>query len=177
MTIQDLGSIGELIGAVATVATLVYLAIQIRSNTTATRSGAAQAVHESFSNWYNMLASDESLSALVAKGLRDYESLTEAERARFVSVAMSILLNTQDAFIKWREGSLIDELWISWEFVIMNLVKTPGGGTVWQDRKYLFGAHFRDHVETEIMAREPHPDAKPLGAFALAEHSFRAGRD
>ena len=30
MTIQDLGSIGELVGAVATVATLLYLAVQIR---------------------------------------------------------------------------------------------------------------------------------------------------
>ena len=30
MTIQDLGSFGELIAAVATVATLVYLAIQLK---------------------------------------------------------------------------------------------------------------------------------------------------
>ena len=32
MTIQDLGSIGELIAAIATLATLVYLAAQIRQN-------------------------------------------------------------------------------------------------------------------------------------------------
>ena len=32
MTIQELGSIGELIGAIATVATLIYLALQIRQN-------------------------------------------------------------------------------------------------------------------------------------------------
>ena len=38
MTIQDLGSIGEFVAAIATVATLVYLAIQIRSNTAALRS-------------------------------------------------------------------------------------------------------------------------------------------
>ena len=36
MTLQDLGSIGELVGALATIATLVYLAIQIRANTRAT---------------------------------------------------------------------------------------------------------------------------------------------
>ena len=35
VTIQDLGSIGEFVAAIATVATLVYLAIQIRSNTAA----------------------------------------------------------------------------------------------------------------------------------------------
>ena len=33
MTIQEWGAIGELIGAVAVVASLVYLAVQIRQNT------------------------------------------------------------------------------------------------------------------------------------------------
>ncbi len=40
MTIQDLGSLGELIAAVATVATLVYLALQIRQNTHTLRHAA-----------------------------------------------------------------------------------------------------------------------------------------
>ena len=48
MTIQDLGSIGEVVGAIATVATLIYLAIQIRSHTYAVQSAAAQSVHEAF---------------------------------------------------------------------------------------------------------------------------------
>ena len=86
MTLQDLGSIGELVGAIATVATLIYLAIQIRSNTLALRSTAAQSVHESFATWYRMLAGDEGLSELMAKGLRDYSLLSETERARFAMI-------------------------------------------------------------------------------------------
>ncbi len=35
MTIQDLGALGELLGSVAVLATLVYLALQTRQNTTA----------------------------------------------------------------------------------------------------------------------------------------------
>jgi hypothetical protein len=44
VTIQDLGSIGELVAAVATVATLFYLALQIRGSTRVARSEAAQNV-------------------------------------------------------------------------------------------------------------------------------------
>jgi len=33
MTIQDLGAIGDLVGGVAVLATLVYLAMQIKQNT------------------------------------------------------------------------------------------------------------------------------------------------
>ena len=42
MTIQDLGSIGEFVGAVATVGTLLYLAAQIRANTRAVQAEAGR---------------------------------------------------------------------------------------------------------------------------------------
>ncbi len=52
LTIQDLGALGELLGSVAVLATLVYLAMQTRQNTTAiaaqldaARLGAAQEIN------------------------------------------------------------------------------------------------------------------------------------
>ncbi len=169
MTIQDLGSIGEFVAAIATVATLVYLAIQIRSNTVAVRSAAAQTVHEAYASWYQLLAADSSLAQLVTDGLRDYESLSESDRARFVAAFMAFLSYCQDAFIKWREGSLSAELWKGWELVMMNLVNAPGGEEFWQERGYCFGEDFQEHVENDIMKRKPHPRAKPMGAFSIAE--------
>src|SRR5262245_49020286 len=126
MNIQDLGSIGELVAAIATVATLVYLAVQIRSNTNAVRLAAAQSVHEAFATWYRLVAVDASLTKIVTTGLRDYSILSEVDRARFIATYMAFLLCSQDAFIKWREGSLAAELWVGWEFVMMNLVNAPG---------------------------------------------------
>ena len=38
MTIQDFGSLGELVAAIATFVALAYLAVQIRENTKAVRS-------------------------------------------------------------------------------------------------------------------------------------------
>jgi hypothetical protein len=42
VTIQDLGSLGELVAAVATVATLIYLAIQIRASNRLARAEASR---------------------------------------------------------------------------------------------------------------------------------------
>ena len=42
MTLQELGSLGELLGALATIATLAYLATQIRQNTKAARVSSLQ---------------------------------------------------------------------------------------------------------------------------------------
>jgi hypothetical protein len=171
MSIQDLGSIGELLAAIATIATLFYLAVQIRSNTSAVRAAAAQSVHEAFATWYRMLAADALLAELVTNGLRDYSSLTEVGRARFISTFMAFLSCSQDAFIKWREGSLSPELWRGWELVIMNLVHAPGGRAFWAERGYLFGDKFRDHIDNDILKRKPHALAKPLGAFAIGGQS------
>ena len=47
MNIQDWGALGELVAAIATVLTLVYLAMQIRANTTATTAQVMQALTDS----------------------------------------------------------------------------------------------------------------------------------
>jgi hypothetical protein len=168
MTLQDLGNLGEMVGAVATVATLIYLARQIRANTLAMRSGAAQSVHEAFATWYRMLAADADLTRIVTEGLRKYGALSETEKGRFVSTFMAFLSCSQDAYIKWREGSLSPALWSGWELVMMNLVMAPGGREFWRERSYLFGEEFRAHVEREVMQRAPHPQAKPMGAFPIS---------
>ncbi len=42
MTIQDLGSIGEVVGAIATVASLIYLAVQVRASNRLARAEASR---------------------------------------------------------------------------------------------------------------------------------------
>ena len=167
MTIQELGSLGELVGAIATVVTLIYLALQIRTNTQAVRSSAAQSVHEAFAIWYRMLAADADLAKITADGLEDYSSLSDSERARFVATFMAFLSCSQDAFIKWHEGALAEELWSGWEQVMMNLFIAPGGRTFWEQRGYLFGDEFRRYIDEDLMKREAHPEARPMGLFPL----------
>ena len=82
---------------------------------------------------------------------------------------MSFSLDTQDAFYKWRDGSLDPELWRTWEMVSMNLYSTQGGRAFWQERRYLFAASYQDFIENDLMTREPHPDARPWGADIIEE--------
>jgi hypothetical protein len=53
----------------------------------------------------------------------------------------------------------------------MNLFGAPGGKAFWRDRGYI-GEDFRRYVEDELMKRQPHPDAKPLGAFGIGGESL-----
>lgn len=77
MTLQDLANIGELVGGMAVVLSLVYVGLQIRQNTTAVRSATARAVHDNYAAWYINLSGDADLNQIVIKGLKDYSSLEE----------------------------------------------------------------------------------------------------
>ena len=171
MTLNDLANLGQIIGALAVVISLIYVALQIRQNTNAIRSATAQTVHEHFANWYQLIAADAELAQIAANGLRDYSSLSEQERVRFIATFMSFISYSQNAFLKWREGLLKPALWLGWEQVMMNLFGAPGGKVLWKERSYLFGEEFRRYIENDLMVRPPHPDAKPLGAFTIGPHT------
>jgi hypothetical protein len=91
MTLNDLANLGQIIGALAVVISLFYVAHQIRQNTNAVRSAIAQAVHEHFAKWYHLMAADDELAQIVARGLRDHAPLPEKERVRFVAAFMAFL--------------------------------------------------------------------------------------
>jgi hypothetical protein len=52
---------------------------------------------------------------------------------------------------------------------MMNHFDAPGGKALWKERSYLFGEEFRRYIENDVMTREPHPDAKPMGAFPIGQ--------
>ena len=164
-----IGAIAEVLGAVAVLLTLFYLALQIRQNTGALKSAASQAVHENFALWYGQTQSDPVLLDISIRGMADYSSLSQTERAQFIALFMNFSIHTQNAFYKWREGSLAPELWRGWEYVSMNIFATSGGKDFWAERSYLFADAFQNFVAEEIMTRTPHPQAKAWGAFDVAK--------
>ncbi len=51
----------------------------------------------------------------------------------------------------------------------MNFLSTPGGKAFWAERSYLFADAFQKYVEHDLLTREPHPLAKPWGAFEITK--------
>ena len=83
MTFQDLGSIGELIAAVATLITLAYLALQLKQNTTALKSQTFQQSSMDMSLTANSISSDGDLAKIIIKAENGLTALSSDERLRF----------------------------------------------------------------------------------------------
>jgi hypothetical protein len=83
MSLQDLGNLGELIAAVATVLTLAYLAIQLKQNTNALRSQTFQQSSMDMSLTANAISSNEELASILVKTKDNLDDLNPVEKLRF----------------------------------------------------------------------------------------------
>jgi hypothetical protein len=70
MSIAELGAIGEFVASFGVIATLIYLAIQMRQNTQAVRLNTAQVFTEELQQMFSLLASDEGLSTVFVEAGR-----------------------------------------------------------------------------------------------------------
>ena len=83
VTIQDLGSFGELVAALATVATLIYLAVQIRQNTQTTQAASFHAIYDSMNHVNVAVIQNSELTRIWLAGSEDRSTLNPEERHKF----------------------------------------------------------------------------------------------
>jgi hypothetical protein len=164
VSLQDLGSIGELVAAIATVATLVYLAIQVRHNSRAldrsNEFAQANSIHQVTTmfnelNW--RLAGDGELAEIHARALRG-EPLDAAETTRFTAFVNTYVATIENlvaqqglalGYSDLDSASALDLL----APVLRQLLETEAGATWWRDvAPHLYVEGFRTQLE-EAMAK------------------------
>ena len=91
MSIQDLGSIGELIAAIATVATLLYLASQIRHSNKALAESTSGAINTSYASINSRISGDAEFAELFLRGRQSLDALDPVELERFRAFIQDIL--------------------------------------------------------------------------------------
>ena len=83
MNWDALGAIAETLGALGVIATLGYLALQIRQNNNQLRGSATTAVYEYQRTLTEMLSNDPELYKIALRGNEDWHCLESFEQQRF----------------------------------------------------------------------------------------------
>lgn len=96
MNWDAIGAVGETLGAIAVIATLIYLASQIRQLKQQNAQATLQHIHDSMNKFMDMVAS-ESNSSLLVRGQKSYKNLSEAEQLQFFAI-YARFLNTAESW-------------------------------------------------------------------------------
>jgi hypothetical protein len=153
MSFQDWGAIGEVVGAVAVVVSLLYLAMQIRIQN---REARLSTINSSLSEWNSLLslvADNSELANIWNRGLKN-EELSEDDEVRFRAFANSYFRVVEGLYLQHLEGRLDDRLWHGIGKGYTELLAAAGLHRFWNHRKDWYSSEFREFVEAAIKSSE-----------------------
>ena len=146
MTISELGSLGEFVGAVLMLATLVYLALQIKFAQKAVRAQTYQIRADSGREFMMQIMHSKELQAIFDKiGLHSWKqeqlnTLEPRERRIIYSYLICWRTHIDNLFYQYQQGNLDQQFYASQEVTVTRFV------SAWK----FFDIDLRPDLQTEI---------------------------
>lgn len=147
MNWDAIGSIGEIIGAAAVVISLLYLAMQIRTQNAEARLKALHEMGREQRIASELLATRE-LADIFVRANQDYSSITEVESVQLVVVITGLFRAWERAFLEHRDGNLDDEVWASLTRDYIQPMGAPSFRHIWSIRKQNYNKDFCRYIDS-----------------------------
>ena len=149
MNWDAIGAVGETIGAVAVVVTLIYFASQIRQLKQQNAQATLQHIHDSMNQFMDMLAS-ESNASLMVRGRESYNGLSDTEKRRFFAINARFL-NTVGSWHQLVEKTYSpaarDETMNNMKENIRFFCDYPGFREIWSELRVKFSGEMIELVD------------------------------
>ena len=150
MNWDALGALAETVGAIGVIATLTYLAIQVRQNTRALRSQTYESCVSQFRAWNEPMRADEQLAARFHTMVEDIESMTATEQRHATHVLYDFVRLAENLHYQFGQGMLEDSVWRGWESYFHSYLTAPGFVWYWEQRRSFFASEFNSWVDDLI---------------------------
>ncbi len=147
MTLLEWGALGELIGGIAIIASLIYVGRQLKQSNSMSRSAVRQELSSERNVWAMSVASSPSLAEAIAKAQLedlDIEDATHQERIQIGYTFFAIVGQVHLAYEQWKEGNLTDQELDEFYSKSSDLLSKPYLGSVWP---FLRASYPRDFAE------------------------------
>ena len=154
MTIVEWGSLGELVGSIGVLVTLIFLVAQMRQNTFALKSASLESVLSGYAtlNREYFATSPRSAEnrAIWTKGHDRFENLTDDERHVFHHMMVDYVFHLQNV-MQLRDRGILDEVdFEAWNVHVVGAVASSGGLKWWETMAAYFTATIRGHLDQEL---------------------------
>jgi hypothetical protein len=146
--LQSLANIGEIIGAVTVVLSLIYLAVQIRQSTKAQRTENHSRALDRLAAMQSSLSQDDEFSLMFSKGAVDTSKLTPRERIRFTWSLYEAFGAFEFMFHASKTDAIPEEVWRRWSYAVAWWLTFPGVQAWWSSKPLPFTDSFTSFVES-----------------------------
>ena len=157
MDIMELGAIGEMVGGVAVLATLVYLAIQVRQSTSQSKQDAVISAARDFPTKLSALTESEENAELLRSGLHNFNALTPNQAARFNSLLLGLFSAFAGVIDVHSAGLIPVDEFEAAERCFVQFITTPGGREWWEQTKHIYPSRLVEVTDAAFAARQRGP--------------------
>jgi len=113
-TLQDLGSLGEFVGAIGVVISLIYLARQMSQNTISVRAASFNSMTENSIRLLENTFRDGDFANFLHRAEGDPSSLSPDERVRWDAYMTAVYRHFGNLVYQYRVGVLDEQMWQSY---------------------------------------------------------------
>ncbi|MEQ8693992.1 MAG: hypothetical protein RIC85_01525 [Gammaproteobacteria bacterium] len=147
MNWDAIGAVGEIIGAVAVVASVGYLATQIKKQTEESRLSATRELATHYQDVLNTLVVTDGLMEIYLKGVQDYRSLPNVDRLKVALIFQKTIRLMEQQIIHTKKSGVDDSYFLSTNLAFEEFLTFPGVQEWWGTSKHHFEPEFRAQVE------------------------------
>lgn len=123
LTLAEWGNIAEVIGALAVVASLLYVGYEIHRNTKVGLAANRQAIADRAQE-LALYSGEIGINRLIFNENVNNTELTEAELNRLAAYVGALLRTTEEAFLLYRDGLLDEEYWATRAGVALTILRS-----------------------------------------------------
>jgi len=154
MTLEEINFIAEIIASAAVIASLLYIGWEVRLNTVATRTGAAQAYVGANDEIVGLINESGNLADILHRGANGMSALQGGDLIQFMAFHDQVFVSFQSFYIQWQNGALDQRLWQTYKLAFVDLLAQQGQREWWVIRRHWFFDEFRDYVDQAVASIE-----------------------
>lgn len=152
--LQTINIYGQLLASFAVVATLIFVAVQVRISVAMIRHQAMSDHAEKFQSISRMMVEGDGVAELWIKAKDGMKPLTDVERARYVNLSCYMLRAIEELFLQHRAGLVDKAFWESSIRILKDAQALAGPQEVWAVRRHIFMPDFRAFVDGYVVDGE-----------------------
>ena len=150
MNWDAIGAVGEIAGAVAVFASLVYLALQIRQNTRAIRGNAERETVSLQQSALQPVAASLELADVHGRALFQLHEMSPAEQIQFHRTMTALFQSFESAFYQHKANLIGGEIYSRIVKNIKGWFRFPGVNVWWDNFASEYSDEFKVFIENEI---------------------------
>ena len=151
MNWEAISAVSEVVGAVAVVASLVFVGVQLRSNTKALKLTFTDSSVHQFKESVIRLAESEQLSEILLRGVPDPDAIDGQDSYRFTLLIQAYILQYSNFYLHYKAGSLDRQTFESLDSQMRNFCNAPGLKAYWKRSGNNYPEEFREYMNKEVL--------------------------